>query len=311
MATIVSERPSGRRTRPAFEVFVAVLAAAALVAGMYALGRAAADDVEPASRAEPVGDAGAEAAPAAEGDVAAADDSGHGHDGDAHDVDDRGFSMLGNGEQHHEQFTQPLDAATRQELARQLTLAREVALQYPTVADAEAAGFKRAGPFSPGLGAHYINFGSAAGSFTGGDAAWNDDDIRRPLAFIYDGVEPDSRIAGLFYMANGEEPPEGFAGANDVWHKHTNVCIVFGEDGVDAPLGADREVTEEQCTEVGGTLIQQTGWLLHVWPVPGYESPEGVFSHLSSAVTCPDGTYYTIDLDQEIGTRPSVCRDAT
>jgi hypothetical protein len=304
MATIVSERPSAHHTRPAFEVFVAVLAAAALVAGMYALGRAAADGAEPVT-----GD-GAQAASAAGGETAAADDPGHGHD-DAHEIDDRGFSMLGNGEQHHEQFTQPLDAATRQELARQLTIAREVALQYPTVADAEAAGFRRAGPFSPGLGAHYINFGAAAGSFTGGDDVWNDDDIRRPLAFIYDGVEPGSRIAGLFYMANGEEPPEGFAGANDVWHKHTNVCIVFGEDGVDAPLGADREVTEAQCTAVGGTLIQQTGWLLHVWPVPGYESPEGVFSHLSSAVTCPDGTYYTIDLDQEIGTRPSVCRDAT
>ena len=39
-----------------------------------------------------------------------------------------------------------------------------------------------------------------------------------------------------------------------------------------------------------------------MWVVPGYESPEGVFSHLSSAVTCDDGTYNTIADVTKVGT---------
>ncbi|MGQ0824170.1 MAG: hypothetical protein ACT4OX_03900 [Actinomycetota bacterium] len=304
-----------RGGRTAFEVFVAILAALAVVFGMYALGRAMDDDDE-GGRVEAVD---AAPTPGTEVDVAGAVaslDDPAAHDAGAHDdaatheeVDDRGFSELENGEQHGHSFTQPLDSATRTELARQLALARDVALQYPTVADAEAAGYRRAGPFSPGLGAHYINFGNAAASFGGGDDVWNDDDIRAPLAYIYDGVESGSRIAGLFYSGNGSEAPEGFAGPNDTWHKHSNICIVTGPDGIDTPLGADRDVDPADCTAVGGSLIQQTGYLLHVWVVPGYESPEGVFSHLSSAVTCPDGTYYTIDRT-EIGSANTICRDA-
>ena len=308
MATDVPAGATHRGGRTVFEVFVALLATIAVIAGMWVFGRAVADD-DPATAGADGGEQSPDTQPIA--DAAAADDhSGDAHGDDADAVDDRGFAALENGEQHHEGFTQPMDPATRAELARQLTLAREVALQYPTVADAEAAGMRRAGPFSPGLGAHYINFGAAASSFTGDDGVWTDDDIRAPLAWIYDGVAPDSPIAGLFYMGNGDEPPEGFAGPNDIWHKHTNICIVSGPDGIDAPLGADREVTHAQCAEVGGNLIEQTGYLLHVWVVPGYESPEGVFSHLSSAVTCPDGTYHIIDPD-DIGTRSTVCRDAT
>jgi hypothetical protein len=47
---------------------------------------------------------------------------------------------------------QPLDAATRAALAAQLVAARAAALRYPTVADAERAGFLQAGKFSPETG---------------------------------------------------------------------------------------------------------------------------------------------------------------
>jgi len=42
--------------------------------------------------------------------------------------------------------------------------------------------------------------------------------------------------------------------------------------------------------------------------VPGYDSPEGVFSHDNETITCRDGTYHTIPLDQ-VGTRTSLCVD--
>ena len=296
----VAAPPGVRPGRPVFEVFVAVLAAVALVVGLYAFGRAVDDDPAPdtITTAQDAAGVGEGAGAAAAGDAASA----HGHD--ELQVDDRGFSALENGEQHGHYFTQPLTAEERTELARQLTLAREVALQYPTLADAEAAGMFRAGPFSPGLGTHMINIAAAGGDT---DGVMSDDDIRSPIAYIYDGVEPTSKIAGLFYGTTVENA-EGFAGPNDIWHQHSAICIVPREGGgIDTPLGADRDATQEDCDKVGGNLIERTQYLLHVWPVPGYESPEGVFSHLSSAVTCPDGTYHTIPDVTQVGTRNSIC----
>jgi hypothetical protein len=48
----------------------------------------------------------------------------------------------------------PMDAATRRALAEQLVEARAVALRYPTVADAEAAGYRMVVPYVPLIGAH-------------------------------------------------------------------------------------------------------------------------------------------------------------
>ena len=228
-------------------------------------------------------------------------------DGHETKVDDRGFSLLANGMEHGYEFPQAISKADRLELARQLTMAREVALQYPTVADAEAGGLRRAGPYAPGLGAHYLAYANAGGDV---DGVMSDDDIRRPLAWIYDGTHPDSRVSGLFYSTPIENS-QGFAGPNDTWHLHQDICIVTTATGIDTPLGADHEATTKECDAVKGTLIKQTGYLLHVWVVPGYESPEGVFSHLSSAATCDDGTYNTIEDITKIGTKTTVCADGT
>jgi len=222
---------------------------------------------------------------------------------------DRGFSKLENGMQHGHSFTQPISDADRATLAHQMELARQVALQYPTVAAAEAAGLRRAGPFAPGLGAHYLsNFANSLGT---PDGVMTDDWVRHPLAWIYDGTKPDSKVAGLFYGTMVQEPA-GFAGPNDIWHTHTNICLKNRPDGsVDAPLGADQPVTKKMCDGVGGSLLKTTPKLAHVWVVPGYESPEGVFAHLTSAVTCDDGTYRIMKDLTKVGTRTSVCRDGS
>jgi len=49
--------------------------------------------------------------------------------------------------------------------------------------------------------------------------------------------------------------------------------------------------------------------MLHVWTVPGYESPKGVFNEVNPALTCADGTYYTKPIE-ELGTSLSLCADA-
>ena len=227
----------------------------------------------------------------------------------ANAVDDRGFSQLENGVQHSHGFQQPIDAATQTELTREMALAQATALRYPTLADAQNAGMRRAGGFSLGLGAHMIDYINAI-RYGAGTGPMTDAQIEHPLAWIYDGTKPDSRIAGLFYSANVPDPA-GFAGPNDIWHQHTNICITqSATGGVDAPLGADRDATTAQCNAVGGRLIKATGPLLHVWVVPGYEDSQGVFAHLNPAITCNDGTYYTVDISK-IGTRASACRDGS
>lgn len=285
-------------------VIIATVAALALPAGAYAIGRASADggNKKTADATAEHGTAGHDMADMPSTTVA-------GHDmADMASVDDRGFSKLANGEEHAPTFTQGMSKADRIELGRQLVLAREVALQYPTVKDAEAGGLRRAGPFSPGLGAHYVSYANAVSN---PDGVMSDDDIRKPLAWIYEGTHQDSRVLGLFYMT-GKKNPEGFAGPNDTWHVHTNICIKNNAKGeVDAPLGADRGATKAQCDAVGGDLLEQTQYLTHVWVVPGFESPEGVFSHLTSAVTCDDGTYETIADVTKTGTATTICKDGS
>jgi hypothetical protein len=223
-------------------------------------------------------------------------------------ADDRGFSQLDNGHQAEAPpFYAPMDAATFATLQHQIELARMIAMQYPTVAAAEAAGWHQAGPYAPGLGAHYFHWADYA-SDTAPEGPMTDTNVLHPASLIYDGTHPDSKIAGLMYYGANNRLPQGFAGTNDVWHYHTDVCFTTVGGHVDTPFGADTTVTKAMCDTVHGALIDRTAYMLHLWVVPGYESPQGLFSHLNEALTCRDGTYHTIDLSK-IGDRQSVCAD--
>jgi hypothetical protein len=193
---------------------------------------------------------------------------------------------------HEEEPNEPLDPATRDQLRAQLTTAREVALQYPTVADAQAAGFWLVGGFGPGAGAHYIGGARGLGEF----------DATKPLALLYDGTSPTSQMTGLMYFGMGEEAPEGFAGPNDHWHRHSGVCTKMGEGMLDVLFPVDADVTEAQCDAQGGNYSDTTGWMVHAWVVPAWESPLGVFSHENPDLRCADGTYDTDEIGRCQGT---------
>jgi hypothetical protein len=234
-----------------------------------------------------------------------ADDAAHSHGEHATDGDDNGWSLLHNGHQH-DGGVEDLDPATQAALASQLAPTAELVALYPNIAAAEAAGYRRAGPFAPGLGIHYMppTYNLNA------DGVIDPSDILAPM-LIFDGTEPDAPLAGFMYLAYGSEgEPEGFVGPNDHWHYHESVCIVMGPNGIDTPFGADLEgVTSEMCDGVGGRFIDNTGYMVHVWTVPGYESPDGTFTELNPRITCPDGTYYMIDIE-DLGDRNTTCRDA-
>jgi hypothetical protein len=233
--------------------------------------------------------------------------AGHGHGEGA--ADDLGYAQLVNGQMgSHEHPDEPAASEvtlTPEEsgaLAEQLAATATLIEAYPTVADAKAAGYRQQGPFSPGLGVHF----SGPGATYNSDGDMDAEDIAGGM-LIYDGIEDDARLAGFMYMAYQGEPPEGFVGDLDTWHFHTATCIVVTPDGIDTPFGADLTgITEEMCADKGGALIDFTGYMVHVWTVPGYESPEGVFSDLNPKITCPDGTYYTIET-AEIGDADTTC----
>ena len=117
----------------------------------------------------------------------------------------------------------------------------------------------------PRIGSHWLKTSALANGFDPGE----------PEMLLYDGNGLDARIVGLSYLGltDPENPPEGFAGPNDLWHQHIGLCLkgtrVIG----------DVDTTEEQCRERGGEKNALDDlWMTHAWVVPGWESAWGTFS---------------------------------
>jgi hypothetical protein len=160
---------------------------------------------------------------------------------------------------------EPLDAETRATFASQVEQSNAVVAKYPTVSAAEAGGWRRITPYVPCIAAHYINSGLLDGTF----------DPAAPEILLFDGTDPDSQIVGLSYLAftDPETPPPGFAGDNDPWHVHRQLCI--GAGGV---VG-DENATKEECEQRGGRVVPLKNlWMMHMWNVAGWDSRWGLFS---------------------------------
>ncbi|MGZ4688242.1 MAG: hypothetical protein ACXWAY_01345 [Acidimicrobiia bacterium] len=222
-------------------------------------------------------------------------------------VDDKGLSLLHNGHHAHIGAEQPLSPADRVTLTAQMQATIEVARRLPTPKEAVAAGYRQTGPYMPGIGAHFIKIGGASLNPTGVMSA---EALATPLAIIYDGISPDSRIAGFMYYSMSKEAPAGFAGPNDHWHFHTSLCLKYGPNGIDLPLGFDVKIPVQQCTAIGGTLLKQSQWMVHVWSVPGWESSQGLFGEVNPALACPDGTYYQRPMREWIAHPANACKSA-
>jgi hypothetical protein len=168
----------------------------------------------------------------------------------------------GNGEVFEEQA---MDAATREELARQLVEARRIATARPTVAEALLDGYVMVVPYVPLIGSHYMKFSLVDGKF----------DVERPEMLLYDGTAPDSKIVGLSYYVRGSTEPSGFAGPNDHWHRHIGLCVSPKTRTV---IGGEK-TTPAQCAAIGGIKADGSDfWMVHAWVVPAWDSPQGVFS---------------------------------
>jgi hypothetical protein len=167
----------------------------------------------------------------------------------------------------------PIDQATSIELEAEQSRARAAALKYPTVADAEKAGYVMSAPYVPCIGAHYTNI-SLVGALN----------FDTPSELLYDGTTPDAKIVGLSYLIfspNGE--PAGFAGPNDHWHQHNSNGGLCFSNRSGSVIGGE-QMSADQCTAIGGNKHELPGiWMLHDWVVPGWECSWGVF-----APECPE-----------------------
>lgn len=158
------------------------------------------------------------------------------------------------------------DPADQLALQAELQTAGTVIPLMATAADAVAAGYFQVTPYVPGIGAHYLNIDLLQGD--GFDPA-------KPEMLLYNGNEPTSELVGLSYAVLADDPPEGFVGPNDEWHLHPELCII-------GTLVVGPDITpEDMCDSVGGHKgmgFEKPMWMGHLWQVPGWESPWGLFS---------------------------------
>jgi hypothetical protein len=165
----------------------------------------------------------------------------------------------------------------------QLDIAQAIIEKYPTVADAEAAGWRAATVNLKGIAAHFLRNGAVG--FTQFDDTF---DINEPEALLFDGLEPDDPIVGISYLVSGPEAPEGYEGKWDVWHRHDAVCFANGL--VTAEVGGHPDskiaITEEDCKAQNGFMFPISNLsMIHVWMDPDNPSSSGVFSHDHPALT--------------------------
>ena len=185
----------------------------------------------------------------------------------AHALDTEHGSGTDGNHTHGPLVWQTMDAATTAQLDAQLVTSAAVVAKYPTAADAQRAGYFQVTPWTPGIGAHYLNVSYVFGF-----------DPAHPSILLYNGNSASSAIIGVSYAvySSAATPPEGFAGPNDPWHEHPALCLVgtfvVGADNTPADL----------CASIGGTKGNGFGgghlWMMHLWQVPGWSSSWGLFS---------------------------------
>ena len=164
-----------------------------------------------------------------------------------------------------------ISQADRVTLVAQQEQARSAVAAYPTVKDAEAAGYRLSTAYVTCIGAHYTNQRLAIRF-----------DPAHPSELLYDGTTPDSKIVGLSFLVwHPGGPPEGFAGANDLWHQHNvngGLCMKGG-----IVVGAEA-LSDAECAARGGHKVTLDDvWMVHDWVAPGWECSWGVF-----AGECPE-----------------------
>lgn len=168
------------------------------------------------------------------------------------------------GQEHYEGMEKgPLGWDDCLALSQHLDNANEYAQQWPTLGEAEAAGWIRTVNYATGMGTHHRSPDS------GVLPPPNVFDPDKPTYLQYDGNGPDAKLVGMsWYVRSGAMPPEGFPGDNDWWHVHPELCLSGGLVVRDGPC---------QPGDNGSTIDLSDYWMVHAWIVPGWSHKPDLF----------------------------------
>ena len=160
----------------------------------------------------------------------------------------------------------------RLQFGEQLVIAREAALEFPTLADARAAGWILVGGYVSSAGQMLMDPTSNSQEQVFDPAV--------PQGLLYESSNDSAPIVGVQYNAwtSDGSNPVGFIGHDMMWHLHTGTCEISDSFSV----VYDEAVTGTACSQVKGTLTNSVSWMVRAWVVPGWESSQGPLSHENS-----------------------------
>ena len=157
----------------------------------------------------------------------------------------------------------------RLQFGEQLVIAREAALEFPTLADARAAGWILVGGYVSGAGQMLMDPTSNSQ-----DQVF---DPTVPQGLLYASSNDSAPIVGVQYNAwtSDGSAPRGLIGQDMLWHLHTGTC----EISASFLVVYDEAVTGKACSQVKGTLTDSVSWMVRAWVVPGWENSQGTLAH--------------------------------
>jgi hypothetical protein len=172
--------------------------------------------------------------------------------------------------------------------------AKAFAEQWPTRGVAEAAGFREATSYVPGMGTHHIRPGFSAALINSPTFDRNDpildsiglDDVfdpAQPEVLQFDGNGADAKLVGFDYYVRTDTglPPEGFAGTNDWWHHHPRICF----RRTDAAMIAFN-TSDSSCTAANGINVNMSNYyMLHVWIIDDMKFVPDVYAGMIPCIS--------------------------
>lgn len=198
--------------------------------------------------------------------------------------------MQATGHDHHalvDRWQGMTDPVACDRLKQQLRDVLAAIRKYPTLGQAQRAGYGLRTPFFAGSGAHVVLKGIES----------NPDyeaDTKVPPSLLYDGMGPRASVVGAMfgYETTRDMNTDIFAGPNGEWHQHRGLCysknpllrLIF--PNLERFVVGSEAVSERGCRSRGGTKDEAAAlYMMHVWVVPGCENPHGIFAHDNPKLT--------------------------
>ena len=202
-------------------------------------------------------------------------------------ADDQGLSLLATGTARDRRGRE-LDAATRRALDGAAHADPRARQRVPDDRGGRGRRLPAGRTVQPGLGTHYS---PGFGQFNS-DGDMDPEDIAQPDADLRRHRRPTAARRVHVHRRSQAANPRGSSDRTTTGTTTRTSASCRATACRDAVRCRRTSVTSDMCDAVGGAFIEYTGYMVHVWTVPGYESPHGVFSEINPKITCPDGTYY-------------------